>query len=285
MEDNNDKYILIGLSASGLLFAFYIVVSSLLGGFAFALENFVKLGYWMIPLIVGFGIQIGLFFYVKEQMHKKATAHAAASTGISSVSMVACCAHHIADIAPFLGIAAMGLFLTKYQTTFLIIGILSNILGIFYMYTMMNTKISKSHLKILFYYLLFLSIIIVTVSFYFASKGNDIEIEPNVNQASFQTLASNENNVEFKVTPISANEFQISMDTHSVNLDFELTGISTLYDNLGNAYQPIKWEGSEPGGHHRSGTLKFPEIKKNAKSIKLIIIDTTKREFEWKVGK
>ena len=101
MEEGYDKFVLKGLAASSLLLAFYFVVASLLGGVSFALDNFVKLWYWMIPLVVGFGVQIGMFFYVKSEMHKKATGTAAASTGASATSMVACCAHHIADIAPF----------------------------------------------------------------------------------------------------------------------------------------------------------------------------------------
>jgi len=100
-------------------------------------------------------------------------------------------------------------------------------------------------------------------------------------QNSFQALTSNENNVDFQVTPLSASEFEISMSTHSVELDFGLTEISILYDGSGNIYKPLKWEGSAPGGHHRSGTLKFPEIDKNAKSIKLVINDGIEREFNW----
>lgn len=280
MENNNDKYVLIGISASGALFTFYLLVASLLGGISFALDNFVKLWYWMVPLIIGFGIQIGLFFYVKNEMHRKATAQAAASTGISTTSMIACCAHHIADIAPFLGITALGLFLTKYQSTFLLAGILSNILGITYMTTMINTKMGKSKIKALFYSLLVLSIIIVFGSYYFISNSKTSSLT-NANEISFQTLTSNENNVEFQVTPLSTSEFQIAIDTHSVELDFDLTQISALYDDAGNTYKPLKWEGSEPGGHHRNGILKFPSIDKNAKSIKLVIIDSTKREFSW----
>lgn len=282
MENNNDKYVLIGLSASGILFAFYIIVASLLGGVSFALDNFAKMWYWMIPLIIGFGIQIGLFFYVKNEMHKKATAQAAASTGISTTSMIACCAHHIADIAPFLGITALGLFLTKYQTTFLLAGILSNILGITYMTTMINTKIEKSKIKTLFYSLLVLSIIVVFASYYLISNNKTSNlISKNANQVSFQTLTSDQNNVEFQVTPLSASEFQIAINTHSVSLDFDLAKISTLYDDVGNIYNPLKWEGSDPGGHHRNGILKFPSINENAKSIKLVIMDSATREFEW----
>ena len=121
---------------------------------------------------------------------------------------------------------------------------------------------------VLTFYIIFTSII--------GNKNNKI-------QTSFQTLTNNQNDIEFQVTPLSANEFQIVINTHSVDLDFDLTQISALYDNLGNTYKPAKWEGSEPGGHHRSGILKFPSINKNAKSIKLVITDSTKREFNWDI--
>ena len=282
MKESYDRFVLKGLAAGFSLLAFYFIVASLLGGVSFAIGNFIKLWYWMIPLVVGFGIQIGMFFYVKEQMHKKATGQAAASTGMSATSMVACCAHHIADIAPFLGITALGLFLTKYQSTFLLMGILSNILGIVYMGSLMQTKYPKQKIKLLFYSLLIISIIAVTLSYYFISKSPE-NIQPK--NISFQTLTNNQNNVEFKVTPLSTSEFQIAMDTHSVDLDFDLTKISILYDNLGNEYKPIKWEGSEPGGHHRSGVLKFSSLNKNAKSIKLVINDSATREFKWNLDK
>lgn len=280
MDNKNDKYAIIGIAASASLFGFYLIVSSLLGGISFALDNFAKLWYWMIPLIAGFGIQMGMFFYAKDEMHKKATAQAATSTGISATSMVACCAHHIADIAPFLGITALGLFLTKYQSTFLLAGVFSNILGITYMANMINTKIPKQKMKILLYSLLVLSILAVGLSYFYISKNNKTGIQQEIN---FQTITSNRNNVEFKVTPLSTSEFQIVMDTHSVDLDFDLMVISILQDDLGNTYKPIKWEGSAPGGHHRQGILKFPSINKDAKSIKLVITDTARREFNWDI--
>ncbi len=278
MGKNYDRFVLKGLAASLLLLAFYLAIASLLGGVSFAISNFVKLWYWMIPLVIGFGIQIGMFFYVKEQMHKKATGTAAASSGISATSMVACCAHHIADIAPFLGITALGLFLTKYQSTFLLMGIFSNILGITYMTSLANRNISKFKLKVALYFLLVLSVIVVFGSYFYISSQNN---ELSLKQTSFQTLTSNENNVEFQVMPINPSEFQISIDTHSVDLDFDLTEISTLYDNIENNYKPLKWEGSAPGGHHRNGVLIFPPINSNAKSIKLVILNSVKREFMW----
>jgi len=273
MESNESKYTLIGLFASLLLLAFYVMVSSILGGLSFALSNFAQLWYWMVPLIIGFGVQIGMFFYARDEMHKKATAQAVASTGISTTSMIACCAHHLADIAPFLGITALGLFLIKYQSTLLLLGVLSNLLGIAYMASLITAKAPKANMKAVFYSLLVLSILVVSASYWYASKGS----------INFETITSNKNNVEFQVTPLSASEFQIAINTHSVALDFDLTKISALYDNIGNLYKPVKWEGSPPGSHHRSGTLKFPSVSGNAKSIKLVITDSAAREFSWNI--
>ena len=286
MVGDYNKHILKGLIASGSLLAFYLVITSLLGGISFALDNFVKLWYWMTPLIIGFGIQIGMFFYIKDEMHKRATTQAAASTGISATSMVACCAHHIADIAPFLGITALGLFLTKYQSTFLLIGIFSNILGIIYMLSLVNTKISKTKIKILFYSILILSIIFVLLSYFYITKSKGIngkitDTNSNSKKNIFISEINNENNVEFKVTPLSASEFQIEINTHSVDLGFDLTQISVLYDDLGNEYAPLRWEGSPPGSHHRSGILIFPTIDDSAKLINLVITDSAERKFTW----
>lgn len=281
---NNDRYVLIGLLGGGLLLTFYMAVASLLGGFSFAIGNFVELWYWMAPLVAGFGVQTGMFFYIKEEMHKKSTAQAAASTGVSATSMVACCAHHIADIAPFLGITALSLSLTKYQSTFLLAGIFSNVLGIAYMASLMNAKISKSKIKAVFYSLLVFSIIAVFASYYFISKNDNANgINQDTGQSIFPIMTSDKNSVEFQVTPLSASDFQIAINTHSVDLDFDLAEISTLYDDLGNSYKPLKWEGPEPGGHHMSGILKFPSINNYAKSIKLVITDTTRREFNWDI--
>lgn len=51
--------------------------------------------------------------------------------------------------------------------------------------------------------------------------------------------------------------FHVGMNTHSVELDgYDLGELAILRDGTGNEYQPVSWE-SEPGGHHRSGTLIF----------------------------
>ncbi|MBI2546404.1 hypothetical protein HYV81_04445 [Candidatus Woesearchaeota archaeon] len=283
ISETKEKYFIIGISASAALLMFYFIVASLLGGAEFALDNFVALWYWMVPLSVGFGVQMGMFFYMRDAMHKAATASAAVSTGASATSMVACCAHHVSDIAPFLGIAALGIFFTKYQTAFLLIGLLSNALGIVYMSSIMGSRsIDKGRkIKSIFYALLVASIITVAASFYFLSEdGGSSPIQAAYKFPAAQT--SSQNNVDFTVTPVSSSEFKVSINTHSVELDFDVTKIALLYDDLEDAYQPVSWEGSPPGGHHREGILSFPDINQQAKSIKLVISDHgNRREFAW----
>jgi len=289
MNNGTDKYVVKGLIASSSLLAFYLIVSSLLGGFSFAIENFVRLWYWMIPLVVGFGIQIGMFFYVKDAMHAKAAGQAAASTGISAGSMVACCAHHIADIAPFLGITALGLLLTKYQSTLLLIGVLSNILGITYMYSMINTNIPRQRMKAVFYSLLGLSIIIVLASYWYVSSSSSAPLSNNQNTAAFQTIISGNTdagNAQIDLTPKGAENGQLKVyfevNTHSVALsDYDLTKITTLeYD--GKKIKPIS--APQLQGHHTSGTLVF-NVDRKLNKFRITIAgipSIEERAFEWK---
>lgn len=73
---------------------------------------------------------------------------------------------------------------------------------------------------------------------------------------------SDEGGVLVEVTPLNLRspgeglDFQISMDTHSVELDYDLLAIATLTDDQGNTYQPTAWDGPR-GGHHMSGILGF----------------------------
>ncbi len=102
---------------------------------------------------------------------------------------------------------------------------------------------------------------------------------------------SDENNVVIVVKPevLQVDEnprFEIEFSTHSVNLDFEVSQISKIADGKGNEYTNSVWEGSPPGGHHRTGILTFNEPLKKSSGIQLIMQDDTsigKRIFEWKI--
>lgn len=127
------KHIVVGVSAGILLLLLYAGIITLAQGFTHALEQTAKLWYWIAALIVGFGVQVGLFSFIRQGLKERrasATASVATSGGVSAGSMVACCAHHLADILPALGLAGLSAFLVNYQFPFIILGVLSNIVGI-----------------------------------------------------------------------------------------------------------------------------------------------------------
>lgn len=106
---------------------------------------------------------------------------------------------------------------------------------------------------------------------------------------AYERKSNNTKSVIVTVLPdrLSAGQpatFKISMSTHSVNLSQDMVAVSTLKDDKGNGYQPLSWNGSPPGGHHRSGVLEFPTIAKDSKKVVLIIKDISgvpERIFEW----
>lgn len=122
-----------GILGGLALFLAYFLFLTVLNSFSHALGQFRAMWYWVILLSLGFGTQIGLYIYAKNAMNKKIAAAAeveiAATGGISAGSMLACCLHHVTDVLPLLGISALAMFLTKYQTPFILIGVFSNLVG------------------------------------------------------------------------------------------------------------------------------------------------------------
>ncbi len=138
------------LGMLGLIVVYVLIIYAATRDVNHAIEQFVTFKYWIVTLILGFGIQAGLFWYIKSGMHL-ADSHSktalATGAGASTVSMVACCAHHLTDVLPILGFIAITPFLSKYQTYFFLIGIISNIGGIALMIYIIKTKKCPSFLK------------------------------------------------------------------------------------------------------------------------------------------
>ena len=131
MEKKKNNSVLYGLlSGSGLLIL-YLSVVSIFQGIEFAFLNLRILWYLIFPLAIGFGIQIGLYFSIKHTA--QITGTVAATGTISGGSMVACCSHFLLQIIPLAGASVLATFLAKYQPWFLLIGIVSNIIGIIIM--------------------------------------------------------------------------------------------------------------------------------------------------------
>jgi len=129
------RHILTGFFASFGLILFYLAVMLLFTrSFSFAYSQFKQLWPWLTILIIGFGIQFGLYGYLKALVTSSiGTKITATNSGVSGISMVACCAHHLTDILPIIGFSAFSVFLTEYQLWFIGFGILSNFIGITYL--------------------------------------------------------------------------------------------------------------------------------------------------------
>ncbi|MBI4009212.1 hypothetical protein HY357_03195 [Candidatus Roizmanbacteria bacterium] len=126
------------IGAVGLILFYFIVMGISSGSWASTISQFQNLWYWMILLSVGFGTQIGLYTYLKDCIKEPNTMHHSniitrTSTGTSATAMVACCAHHLSEVLPLIGLSAASVFLTGYQMPLIIFGVGMNLLGIAYM--------------------------------------------------------------------------------------------------------------------------------------------------------
>ncbi len=108
--------------------------------------------------------------------------------------------------------------------------------------------------------------------------------------ADLETRTSREGPVTVKVTPknISAGakswDFEISLNTHSVPLDQDMTLAAVLIEDSGKPQAPKAWDGDPPGGHHRKGTLKFQPPVAMPKQIELQVKGIggiNQRVFRW----
>lgn len=126
---------LAGAAGGLLLLAIFFGLMFGLSSWAVAVKDFTRLLPWIGAIVTGFSIQVYLYALLKKSVYeaslkRAATGSVAASGGISAASMAACCAHHLVDVLPFLGFSAAAVFLSKYQELFLLVGVLSNALGI-----------------------------------------------------------------------------------------------------------------------------------------------------------
>lgn len=141
------------------------------------------------------------------------------------------------------------------------------------------------------------ALIIIAVGFWIwntAEKDQETQIstssEPVISIAGLETQINNEGAVGVTVTPRNISEkewsFKISLNTHSRDLGEDLAEVSVLLDENGNEHKPLAWEGDPPGGHHRSGILRFGEIEPAPQSITLVIRQIggiEKRSFNWQL--
>ncbi len=139
-----------------------------------------------------------------------------------------------------------------------------------------------------------------------ASPALDVSATPTDDPALLPTLFPNSDGngelsrideqgaVVFEVTPLNLGtpsdtlEFDVAMNTHSVDLDMDLAALSTLSTDNGITVQASKWV-AIPGGHHVEGKLIFPSAQDGTSvldgasklTLTIVDVDTPARVFEW----
>lgn len=122
-----------GLLAAAALAAGYSLIVGLASGSWPHLVSQWREDLWFIVLVAaGFGTQMALFTHVRRVIRGDRTgaAVAAGGTATSTTAMVACCLHHLADVAPFLGASAAAAFLVQYKAYVVIVSLAANAAGI-----------------------------------------------------------------------------------------------------------------------------------------------------------
>ena len=141
------KPLVLGIVAALAVIGFYIGLITLNSDWYNAKAQFNDYRWWIVSLAIGLGIQVALFTHMRRMMaaaHLKGAASGmAASGGMSGVAMALCCSHYLAGLLPIIGLpflSAAVAGLDRYQTQFFFVGVVSNILGMAYMFWVMSKK-------------------------------------------------------------------------------------------------------------------------------------------------
>ena len=122
-----------GIAASAALALVYALVVGLASGSVdHLLDRASRDGYLLAAIVVGFGTQVALVVELRRRhrLSHGALAAGGTGTGASAVGMVACCAHHLADLLPVLGATGAAAFLLDWRVPFMVAGVAVNALGI-----------------------------------------------------------------------------------------------------------------------------------------------------------
>jgi hypothetical protein len=130
-----------GLIGASFLTGLYFGIVSWAESSQHAAEFFWQDRWIVVPIILGFGVQVGLYTVLKKRLFIGGLAPATANTSpsammtgaggtTSTVAMVACCAHHVTDVLPIVGLTAASAFLAQYRTAFMLVGLGTTLIGI-----------------------------------------------------------------------------------------------------------------------------------------------------------
>ena len=128
------RAIFFGLLGTLILFSIYLTVLTLVSGWQFTLRQFSAYWYFILSLSFGFGIQIGLYAYLKTAIktNNQSSKVVAVSGTTSTIAMISCCSHYLVNLLPIIGITGFIALLSQYQIQLFWVGIAANLIGTVY---------------------------------------------------------------------------------------------------------------------------------------------------------
>ncbi len=123
-----------------------------------------------------------------------------------------------------------------------------------------------------------------------------IPASPATQSGEDLTRVDEQGMVVIEITPVNLKnasgtlDFDVAMNTHSVDLGMDLSQLATLTTDTGVSEQASAWD-APGGGHHVSGKLSFRATKvgkailEGATKVTLTIVsvDAPSRRFEWQL--
>ncbi|KKU85834.1 MAG: hypothetical protein UY15_C0021G0030 [Parcubacteria group bacterium GW2011_GWA2_47_9] len=123
-----------GLLGAVILLGIYFAAITLISGWAFAREQFYQYWYFVVALAAGFGVQVGLYSYLRSAVRRSAPGQVLAVGGTTSTAaMISCCSHYLVNMLPILGVTGFISLISQYQIELFWIGLAFNAAGIIYM--------------------------------------------------------------------------------------------------------------------------------------------------------
>lgn len=271
-----------GLAATLGLLGIYFSVLGLLSGWRFTMFEFGSFWPYITALASGFGIQVGLFLYLRRSVHAAhRSGRVVAATGSSSgIAMLSCCTHYLVNLLPVLGATGLASLVGQYQVELFWVGLAANLTGITYMASRIR---AFSHAKTFAGHAAMAGLL---VWMFILSTGS---VPAHAGEAALKMQESYEGRVMIAVTPMALSpdqpwQFDVQLNTHSVALDQDIAASSVLLAADGSEIPALRWQGAGPGGHHRSGILFFtpPVPAPDTITLKIRGIAAEERVFSWR---
>jgi len=263
-----------GVAAAGLLAGVYVAVVGGASGLDHLAGQARADWYLLVPILAGFGVQVALMAELRQRRRQARLAAAATggAAGTSAVGMVACCAHHVADLAPLAGLTGAARRGPGRRAGRLHgrragrqrgrggAGDQASGPGVptFAEGAGMHTRV-----------LVAIGVLVLAVGgiAIWLARSDDRDAravaEPS---AGFAARTVRAGTVQIAIQPLRLDRqgaaFQITLTTHSGALDIDLVRHVRLTVD-GVAWGEASWSGSPLGGHHRQGILRFAPVKRS----------------------